>query len=250
MADNRFPNWPVLVTGGASGIGRACAQHLAAGGARVLLVGRRTEPLAAARQSLPGEGHEMLAADAADEAALAPGVKAFAAAAGPLRAAILCAGEHLLRPLMICNAEHYESQFRANVLTAAVAARVFVRHAAKDGAALVLVSSVAGIRGSAAVSAYAAAKGAVLALGRSLAVELAPQRIRVNTVVPGVVRSAMSDKFLGSLLPEHAEAVRRSHLLGVGEPEDVAAAACFLVSAEARWITGAELVVDGGLTCH
>jgi NAD(P)-dependent dehydrogenase (short-subunit alcohol dehydrogenase family) len=131
-----------------------------------------------------------------------------------------------------------------------VGARVFLKNAAKDGGALVLLSSVAGLRGSAGASAYAAAKGALLALGRSLAVELAPQRIRVNTLVPGVVRSAMSEKFLGSLLPAQAEAVQRALLLGLGEPADVAAAAAFLVSAEARWITGTEMVIDGGLTCQ
>jgi len=249
MSEKRFFGWPVLITGGGSGIGLACARRMAAEGARVLLVGRRAEALAEALQSLPGGGHVTLVADAADEAALSPGVKAFAAA-GPLRAAILCAGEHLLRPLAIAKAEHFESQFRANVLTAAVTARVFVKCAAKDGAAMVLLSSIAGIRGVAGVSAYAAAKGAVLALGRSLAVELAPQRIRVNTLVPGVARSAMSEKLLASLPPEQVEALRRSHLLGFGEPEDVAAAASFLVSTEARWITGAELVVDGGLSCH
>jgi len=249
MSEKRFSGWPVLITGGGSGIGLACARRMAAEGARVLLVGRRADALAEALKSLTGEGHRMLVADAADEAALLPGVKAFAAT-GLLRAAILCAGEHLLRPLAIAKAEHFESQFRANVLTAAVAARVFVKFAAKNGAAMVLLSSIAGIRGVAGVSAYAAAKGAVLALSRSLAVELAPQRIRVNTLVPGVARSAMSDKFLASLPPEQVEAVRRSHLLGFGEPEDVASAASYLVSDEARWITGAELVVDGGLSCH
>jgi NAD(P)-dependent dehydrogenase (short-subunit alcohol dehydrogenase family) len=250
MADPRFNGWPVLVTGGATGIGLACAQRFAGEGARLLLVGRRAELLAEAKATLPGTGHECLAVDAADEAGLAPGVKAFAATAGPLRAAILSAGENMLRPLAISKAEHYEAIYRANVTTAAVAARIFARHAAKDGASMVLVSSAAAIRGSAVISAYAAAKGAVLALGRSLAVELAPQHIRVNTVVPGVVRSAMSDKFLSSLLPEQVQAVRAAHLLGFGEPADVAAAALFLASAEARWITGAELVVDGGLTCH
>jgi len=249
MSAKRFADWPILITGGATGIGLACARRMAEEGARVLLVGRRAEALEEARKSLPGEGHEALAADAANETALAAGVKAFAAV-GLLRAAILCAGEHMLRPLAIAKAEHFESQFRANVLTAAVAARVFVKNAAKDGAAMVLLSSIAGVRGAAGAAPYAAAKGAVLALGRTLAVELAPQRIRVNTLVPGVARSAMSNKFLASLPPEQVEVLRRSHLLGFGEPDDVAAAACFLVSTEARWITGAELVVDGGLSCH
>ncbi|MGA2052048.1 MAG: SDR family oxidoreductase [Opitutales bacterium] len=251
MVTLRFAGWPVLITGGATGIGLACAQRLAAEGARVLLVGRRSEALAAARQSLAGDGHETLVADAADETVLAPGVKAFAATVGPLRAAILGAGENLLRPLAISKAEHFERQFRSNVTTGAVAARVFVKHADKqDGATLLFVSSVAGLRGAAGASAYSAAKGAVLALSRSLAVELAPQGIRVNALVPGVVRTAMSEKFLGTLTPEQIEAVRRAHLLGFGEPADVAAAACFLVSSEAHWITGTELVVDGGLSCQ
>jgi len=250
MAEGRFPEWPVLVTGAASGIGLACARRLATEGARVLLVGRRADALNTARNSLHGTGHDVLAVDAADEGALAPGVKAFANVVGALRGAIFCAGDHILRPLSMCKAENYEQQFHANVTTAAVAARVFVKFAARNGSSMVMLSSAAAMRGAAAATAYSAAKGALLSLSRSLAVELASQHVRVNALVAGVVKTAMSDKFLATLQPEHVEAIRKSHLLGFGEPDDVAAAACFLISSEARWITGVELVVDGGFTCH
>ncbi len=249
MAGYDFKGWPVLVTGGATGIGLECAKQFAGAGARVLLVGRRHEAIEAALASLPGEGHQGHAADAADEAELTPGIQSFAAAAGPLKAAVLSAGSHLVRPLAISKAEHFETMMRSNVTTAAVAARLFAKYAAKDGAAMVMTSSAAMKRGGAGVSAYAAAKAAVAVLARALAVELAPRRIRVNVVVPGVVRTKMSEDFLATLDVAQRTAIEQSHLLGIGEPGDVANAICFLLSAQARWITGIELVVDGGLTC-
>jgi NAD(P)-dependent dehydrogenase (short-subunit alcohol dehydrogenase family) len=238
---------PVFITGAASGIGLACAQAFAAAGSPALLVGRRIEALESARAALPGSGHEVLGVDAADEPALTEGVGRFVESAGPLSCGVFCAGAHMVRPLAVSKAEHFARQFEANVVTAAVCAKVFSRHVSKDGGAIVFVSSAAAIRGGATVSAYSAAKSGLLGLARSL--ELAPRRIRVNAVLPGVVRTPMTERFFGTLTAAQTEAIAANHLLGLGEPADVAAAICFLAGDGARWITGTELVVDGGLTC-
>jgi NAD(P)-dependent dehydrogenase (short-subunit alcohol dehydrogenase family) len=85
---------------------------------------------------------------------------------------------------------------------------------------------------------------------RVAAMELANRKIRVNTILPGVVDTPQSRAFLDKMSPDQQEAIRRNHPLGIGTPEDVAAAAEFLLSPGARWITGTTLVVDGGLTAH
>ena len=155
-----------------------------------------------------------------------------------------------MRPLAVSKAANFEEMFLLNVLTAVNILRPLVRAFPPGSGSLVLVSSVAGLRGAPGASAYATAKGALLTLVRSLAHELAPRGARINAVVPGVVSTAMTEQFLGSLLPAQKEAVVKSHPLGLGRPDDVAAAITFLLSSDARWITGSELVIDGGLSTH
>jgi NAD(P)-dependent dehydrogenase (short-subunit alcohol dehydrogenase family) len=104
--------------------------------------------------------------------------------------------------------------------------------------------------GNSGETVYAAAKGALCAAARALATELAPRRIRVNVVAPGVVETPMSAAWLSRLTGDDAARVRSRHLLGFGAPADVAGSIAFLASDDARWITGACLAVDGGLTCH
>jgi NAD(P)-dependent dehydrogenase (short-subunit alcohol dehydrogenase family) len=119
-----------------------------------------------------------------------------------------------------------------------------------EGASIVYLASAAAMIGNIGEAVYAAGKGALISACRSLAVELAPKRIRINVVAPGVVRTPMSDRWLNQLTPEQREAASARHLLGFGSAEDVAAGIAFLASDDARWITGTCLTIDGGLTCH
>lgn len=119
---------------------------------------------------------------------------------------------------------------------------------AAGGASVVLMGSVAALRGGSGTIAYAAAKGAMIAAAKSLALELAPKKVRVNVISPGVVRTPQSEAFLSGLSPEQRGTIEREHPLGLGLPEDVAGVAEFLLSEDARWITGTNLVVDGGLS--
>ena len=244
-----FENQNVLVTGGSSGIGLAAAHRFAQQGARVVLVARNEERLRAAMTTLPGTGHDVRVADATDEDAMAVLLKSLKEQFGALHVGVCCAGAHAVRPLAVSRAKNFEELYRQNVISAVNTIRPLIKSMPAEGGAIVLVSSVAGLRGSAAAAAYSAAKGALLSLTRSLAVEFAARRIRVNVVIPGVVETPMSEEFLGTLPPEQRDALVRSHPLGLGRPDDVAAAIVFLASADARWMTGAELVVDGGLSC-
>jgi NAD(P)-dependent dehydrogenase (short-subunit alcohol dehydrogenase family) len=112
------------------------------------------------------------------------------------------------------------------------------------------LSSVAGIVGQPGIAAYASSKAAVLGLTRCLALELAPEHIRVNCVAPAMVKTEMADQLFKSLSPEQVTEIEQAHPLGIGRPRDVAHAIAFLLSDDARWITGSVLVVDGGYTAR
>ena len=118
------------------------------------------------------------------------------------------------------------------------------------GSSVVLLSSVAAISGESGISVYSATKAAVSGLARSLAVELAPEKIRVNALAPGFVETEMSDRLKNSLTPEQYQAIADKHPLGIGAVQDVANCIAFLLSEAARWITGTTLVADGGYTAQ
>jgi NAD(P)-dependent dehydrogenase (short-subunit alcohol dehydrogenase family) len=114
------------------------------------------------------------------------------------------------------------------------------------GGSIVLFSSAAARMAATGASSYAASKGAIESATRALATELAGQRIRVNAVSPGVVSTPMSEGFLGKLTAGQLIALEARHPLGFGTPDDVADPVLFLLSNDARWITGSVLSVDGG----
>ena len=247
---HRFKNRNVLITGGGSGIGLATARQLASEGARCVLVSRTEEKLQKAIENLPGADHRFLGIDCSLDRELLQACRELKREIGPLYAGIFCAGVHDVRPLAVADAKHVSHILSNNVVTAAVGARAFAKVVDAEGGVIVFVSSAAALKGSGGVAAYSASKAALLGLGRSLAVELAPKRIRVNMVCPGVVRTEMTDGLFDHLSPAQIEKIKDSHLLGLGGPEDVSAAISFLISDEAKWITGTSLTVDGGFTCH
>jgi NAD(P)-dependent dehydrogenase (short-subunit alcohol dehydrogenase family) len=246
----RFEGRTILVTGATSGIGHATANLLAQEGASVVCCARSRERLEQTVAELSGNGHISLPFNAASEEEVGKACDALKSSNQVLHGAVFAAGEHQLRPLQVSRASHFEQLFATNVLSTVLCTKLLMRLAAKEGASVVWLSSAAALIGSAGESAYAACKGALISACRSVATELAPRGIRVNTIAPGVVESPMSDKWLRQMSPEQLEVIKARHLLGFGSPQDVAAAITFLLSDEARWMTGTCLTVDGGLTCH
>lgn len=258
--DNRaltiVENWQlagarILVTGASSGIGRAAAQLMAAAGARVMAGGRDEGRLSELTASLPGEGHRSYPGVLENADQTAEWVSDIAREVGPLDGIFHAAGVELIRPIRLTKQEHIDKVLSSALHAAFGIARAGAQKGVlNDHASLVFMSSVAGSSGQVGMAAYSAAKAGIEGLVRSLACEMAGRRIRANAIAAGAVETPMHGRIVRGSTSGSAEAYRDSHLLGFGEPEDVANAAIFLLGKGSKWITGTTLVVDGGYLCR
>jgi NAD(P)-dependent dehydrogenase (short-subunit alcohol dehydrogenase family) len=237
-----------LITGGTTGIGAATALLFAEQGATVIVTGSNPETLKAARDSMPGI--EIIASDAGKPSASASLIEAVRAKHGRIDVLFLNAGIAKFAPIDAVDEAFFDTQFNINVR----GLYFTIRNALPimpDGASIILTASSAASGGSPALSVYAATKAAVRSLGRSLAAELAPRRIRVNTISPGPIDTPIFGKIglPAAAMGEFAARITQAMPLArIGHPREVAEAAAFLASDASSFTTGAELPVDGGLT--
>ena len=239
----------ILVTGAGSGIGRDTAALLHGLGARLSLVDRDEAGLATLVAAL-GDGEPAVphVADLSDIAAIEPLVARCVAAGGLLHGVVHCAGIQAVNPVRTLQPDGWRRIFAVNTEAALMLGKAMSgrKAYAGDHGSLVFVSSVMGSVGSVGAISYSMSKAALEGMARSLALELAPRRIRVNCIAPGFVRTPLFER-TEKLWDEAAKkAVEDLHPLGFGDPRDVAHAVAFLVADTGRWITGSTLVVDGG----
>lgn len=241
----------VLVTGATGALGTSIAMLVAELGGKCVLHGRDSNKLAETLPKLPGIGHIAYQGHL-DESGDYQRLIDFAVdGLGGVDSVIHAMGIHVLSPLKSLTASEIGKVFSVNVYSAFYLAQAFRRKSVpkKDGS-IVFLSSVTGTYGQPGISAYAASKGAINALTKSLAVELAAEAIRVNAIASGAVNSGMTLALQESFKGIFDDELSEKHLLGLGSSEDVAWMAAFLVSGRSRWITGSIMPVDGGYTAQ
>jgi len=234
-----------LVTGGSRGIGRAIAQSLAEGGARVAVVGRGGANAQAAAKELPGVGHAGYACDVADPGQVGVTLKAVEESQGVVGILVNNAGITRDNLLMRMKDEEFDEVIAANLKGSFNFIRAVTRGMMKrrDGS-IINITSVVGLTGNAGQANYAASKAGMVGLTKSVAKELGSRGVRCNAIAPGFIKTSMTDE----LTESQVEALLAQIPLGaLGQPDDIARVVRFLVGPGARYITGQVLAVDGGM---
>lgn len=239
----------IMITGASSGIGRQCAIDCSKMGATVVLIGRDESRLQETLSQMEGDGHLVCSVDLNQLENIKPLVQNVVSKLGPLDGFIHSAGVEKTLPIKSLKPSDYEDIFRVNTLSAFE----FVRYLSgsknfNQGGSIVLISSITSIIGRVGVSAYAASKGAIVSAVKTMALELAKRSVRINAVSPGTVLTPLMHSYLGQIPEEERQKRVEGFPLGLGEPSDVANACIYLLSDAARWVTGQNIIVDGGYT--
>lgn len=247
---NNLKGKVALITGGTSGIGRATAVTLAKAGARVVVTGRREkegQETVGLIEAAGGAGF-YVQTDVKNESDIKRAVEEAVSRYGKLDIAVNNAAIELAGPILDTEYESFETLFDINVWGVIASLKHEIPALLQNGGgSIVNISSVAGRRGMAGLSVYAASKHAVEGLTKAAALEFAREGVRINAVAPAVIDTDMADRALGKKGEASRDQITALHPIGrSGKPHEVANAILWLVGDESSFVTGQSLGVDGG----
>ena len=250
MIKNPFSleNKNILVTGASSGIGKSCAEICSQMGANMIIIGRNEERLKETYDHLEKGNHQYFLTDIEQFESLEPLIAEAVKKSGKISGFIHAAGIESTMPLTFTKASHYNKLFSINSIAAFELSRIISKkqYISGEGASFVFISSVMGSLAQSGKTAYCASKSALINGAKAMALELAQKNIRINCVSPAMVKTKMTDHLLSNLDEQAIRKINEMHPLGFGSPADVAYACIYLLSDVARWITGTNLIIDGG----
>lgn len=240
----------IVITGGASGIGRQCAIDFSNAGANLVLIDINEEQLEVTRNLCnPEVSCRCYRCDLTDAESLEPLVKQIAAENGLMNGMLHCAGIEKTLPYNKLSAADYDRIYSVNVVGAMNLLKYLTKKGVRaENAKYVLIASITAVVGRPGVAAYAASKGAIVSVVKTLALEMASKGMTINCISPGTILTPLMQNMMESLTEEQQAERKAGFPLGLGQPSDIANTAMFLLSDGARWITGQNIVVDGGYT--
>jgi NAD(P)-dependent dehydrogenase (short-subunit alcohol dehydrogenase family) len=235
----------IFITGASSGIGRAIAIECSKMGANLIISGRNAERLQETFDMLEGAAHSQIIADLTQN----QDIMNFVDKIHSLDGLVHCAGYTRLIPFQFIKEDDILSVMKVNFISPAIISQTLIRNKKLNkGASIVFISSISGVYcSSVAESIYSASKGAVNGIVKAMAIELAVKGIRVNSVNPGVVETSFFSEGLISS-EQLLDGIKNYPLKRYGKPEDIAYAVIYLLSDAAQWVTGSNLLIDGGYT--
>jgi NAD(P)-dependent dehydrogenase (short-subunit alcohol dehydrogenase family) len=241
-------NRVIIITGASSGIGKQCAISCSQMGAKVVLIARNEERLQETISQLDGKEHIYSSLDITRFDEIENTVKEAVNKVGKIDGFIHSAGIEKTLPLRIMKPEYYQEMFNINVVAGFEIAKILSKKKYRKGcASFVFISSIMSVVANSGLIGYCATKGAINSGVREMAVELARKKIRVNSVSPAHLSDTeMSSNKNQNIGKDALKKLEKMHPLGLGSKEDVANACIYLLSDASRWVTGTNLIVDGG----
>ena len=232
----------ILVTGASSNIGRQIAVKCSEMGAKVIATARNEERLKETLVKMTGEGHQILQSDLSD----AEQIPALVAQLPELNGVIMCAAIFRTTPIRNNRRKYTEEMFKTNTFANIDLVQLLLKNRKiKDGGSILFISSVAAYRPYAGNALYSATKGAINSFCQVLAIEQGNKKIRANCVSPGIIQN---DKEIQdwAVTQEELDKEEARFPLGFGHTEDIAYAAVYMMSDASKWVTGTNMIVDGG----
>ncbi len=248
---NRLENKNILITGASSGIGRECAIHCYKEGAKVHLLGRNENSLNEIYSRLNDKNNSYHILDLRDFAKYQSIIEDIVDKYGKIDGFIHSAGYQITLPISSMDYKQYIDIFEVNTISAFEFIKIITqkKYGNLKGMSIVLIASIMSIVADVALTAYCASKAALVGGAKALALELASKGIRVNCISPGTLSdTAMTENLKKQLSEEEFHKIENKYPLGLGITKDVSALCMFLLSDESEWITGQNLIVDGGLS--